>query len=209
MTREELFNRWSALHGDAQVKGIVKAWLMVSYFISRPLIAMRFSPNSLSILSIFAAMSFVFTLETHWAISLLVLSLLLDGIDGTVAIITGKSSKFGAMVDAVADRLVESLWAIALYLLGAPWEIVLVAWLAAFTQEYLRARAGGLGVNQVLIVTWCERPVRATLIFIPLVGRLFGFDLFEVASWLWAILQVSSAVTLFNLLRLQLQQSQR
>ena len=154
-------------------------------------------------------MSFVFTLETHWAISLLVLSLLLDGIDGTVAIITGKSSKFGAMVDAVADRLVESLWAIALYLLGAPWEIVLVAWLAAFTQEYLRARAGGLGVNQVLIVTWCERPVRATLIFIPLVGRLFGFDLFEVASWLWAILQVSSAVTLFNLLRLQLQQSQR
>ena len=154
-------------------------------------------------------MAFVLTVETHWAISLLVLSLLLDGVDGTVAIITGKNSKFGAMVDAVADRLVESLWAIALYLLGAPWEIVLVAWLAAFIQEYLRARAGGLGVNQVLIVTWCERPVRATLIFIPLVGRLFGFELFEVASWLWAILQVSSAVTLFNLLRLQLQQSQR
>ena len=154
-------------------------------------------------------MAFVLTVETHWAILLLVFSLLLDGVDGTVAIITGKNSKFGAMVDAVADRLVESLWAIALYLLGAPWEIVLVAWLAAFIQEYLRARAGGLGVNQVLIVTWCERPVRATLIFIPLVGRLFGFELFEVASWLWAILQLSSAVTLFNLLRLQLQQSQR
>ena len=209
MTREELFHQWSALHGDAQVKGIVKAWLTISHFITRPLIAMRFSPNSLSILSIFAAMAFVLKVETHWAISLLVLSLLLDGVDGTVAIITGKNSKFGAMVDAVADRLVESLWAIALYLLGAPWEIVLVAWLAAFIQEYLRARAGGLGVNQVLIVTWCERPVRATLIFIPLVGRLFGFELFEVASWLWAILQLSSAVTLFNLLRLQLQQSQR
>ena len=209
MTREELFNQWSALHGDAQVKGIVKAWLTISHLITRPLIAMRLSPNSLSILSIFAAMAFVLKVETHWAISLLVLSLLLDGVDGTVAIITGKNSKFGAMVDAVADRLVESLWAIALYLLGAPWEIVLVAWLAAFIQEYLRARAGGLGVNQVLIVTWCERPVRATLIFIPLVGRLFGFELFEVASWLWAILQVSSAVTLFNLLRLQLQQSQR
>lgn len=209
MTREELFNQWSALHGDAQVKGIVKAWLTISHLITRPLIAMRLSPNSLSILSIFAAIAFVLTVETHWAISLLVLSLLLDGVDGTVAIITGKNSKFGAMVDAVADRLVESLWAIALYLLGAPWEIVLVAWLAAFIQEYLRARAGGLGVNQVLIVTWCERPVRATLIFIPLVGRLFEFELFEVASWLWAILQVSSAVTLFNLLRLQLQQSQR
>lgn len=209
MNREKFFQHWSGLHGGAQIKGIVRAWLTISFFITRPLIALRFSPNSLSILSIFAAIAFVLTVETHWAISLLVLSLLLDGVDGTVAIITGKSTKFGAMVDAVADRLVEGLWAIALYLLGAPWQLVIVAWLAAFTQEYLRARAGGLGVNQVLIVTWCERPVRATLIFIPLIGRLFGLDLFEIASWLWAILQLSSALTLFNLLRLQLRQSPR
>ncbi|MFM2202385.1 MAG: hypothetical protein RL673_44, partial [Actinomycetota bacterium] len=126
-----------------------------------------------------------------------------------VAIATGKSSKFGALVDSVADRFVEGLWAIALYLLGAPWQIVLTAWLAAFVQEYLRARVGGLGVNQVLFVTWCERPVRATLIFIPLIGRLFDLDLFELASWIWVTMQISSAVTLFNLLRLQLRQSRR
>lgn len=209
MNREELFSNWSSLHGDAQVKGIVRAWLNCSYYITRPLIALRITPNSLSLLSILAAISFVLTINSHWAIALLVLSLLLDGIDGTVAIATGKSSKFGAMVDSVADRIVESLWAIALYLLGAPWQIVLTAWLAAFVQEYLRARAGGLGVNQVLFVTWCERPVRATLIFIPLIGRLFDLDLFEIAAWLWAAMQLSSALTLFNLLRLQLRQSQR
>ena len=209
MKREELFNNWSLLHGNAQVKGIVRAWLTCSYYITRPLIALRFSPNSLSLLSILAAISFVFTINSHWAIALLVLSLLLDGIDGTVAIATGKSSKYGAMVDSVSDRLVEGLWAIALYLLGAPWQLVLTAWLAAFVQEYLRARAGGLGVNQVLIVTWCERPVRASLIFIPLIGRALGLDLFEIASWIWVVMQVSSALTLFNLLRLQLQQSQR
>lgn len=209
MSREEFFISWSALHGGAQVKGIVRAWLIISFYITRPLIVMKFSPNSLSLLSIIAGVGFLLSLESHWAIALLVLSLLLDGIDGTVAIATGKSSKFGALVDSVADRFVEGLWAIALYLLGAPWQIVLTAWLAAFVQEYLRARVDGLGVNQVLFVTWCERPVRATLIFIPLIGRLFDLDLFELASWIWATLQISSAVTLFNLLRLQLRQSRR
>ncbi|MFM8937899.1 MAG: CDP-alcohol phosphatidyltransferase family protein [Actinomycetota bacterium] len=209
MSKEELFSNWSELHGGAEVKGIVRAWLNISFYITRPLIILRLSPNSLSLLSIFAAGGFLLTLESHWAIALLVLSLLLDGIDGTVAIATGKSSKFGALVDSVADRLVEGLWAIALYLLGAPWQVVITAWLAAFVQEYLRARVGGLGVNQVLFVTWCERPVRATLIFIPLIGRLFGLDLFELAAWIWAIMQLTSALTLFNLLRLQLQQSQR
>jgi archaetidylinositol phosphate synthase len=209
MSKEELFSNWSELHGGAEVKGIVRAWLNISFYIIRPLIILRLSPNTLSLLSIFAAAGFLLALESHWAIALLVLSLLLDGIDGTVAIATGKSSKFGALVDSVADRFVEGLWAIAFYLLGAPWQVVITAWLAAFVQEYLRARVGGLGVNQVLFVTWCERPVRATLIFIPLIGRLFGFDLFELAAWLWAIMQLTSALTLFNLLRLQLQQSQR
>ncbi len=209
MRKEELFSNWSALHGGAEVKGIVRAWLTISFYITRPIIVLRLSPNSLSLLSIFAAVGFLLALESHWAITLLVLSLLLDGVDGTVAIATGKSSKFGALVDSVADRLVEGLWAMALYLLGAPWQVVITAWLAAFVQEYLRARVGGLGVNQVLFVTWCERPVRATLIFIPLIGRLFGFDLFVLAAWIWAIMQLTSALTLFNLLRLQLQQSQR
>ncbi len=209
MSKEELFSNWSALHGGAEVKGIVRAWLTISFYITRPIIVLRLSPNSLSLLSIFAAVGFLLALESHWAITLLVLSLLLDGVDGTVAIATGKSSKFGALVDSVADRLVEGLWAVALYLLGAPWQVVIMAWLAAFIQEYLRARVGGLGVNQVLFVTWCERPVRATLIFIPLIGRLFGFDLFVLAAWIWAIMQLTSALTLFNLLRLQLQQSQR
>ncbi len=209
MRKEELFSNWSALHGGAEVKGIVRAWLTISFYITRPIIVLRLSPNSLSLLSIFAAVGFLLALESHWAITLLVLSLLLDGVDGTVAIATGKSSKFGALVDSVADRLVEGLWAVALYLLGAPWQVVIMAWLAAFIQEYLRARVGGLGVNQVLFVTWCERPVRATLIFIPLIGRLFGFDLFVLAAWIWAIMQLTSALTLFNLLRLQLQQSQR
>ena len=209
MRREEFFDLWSKLHGGAQIKGIVRAWLTISHFIARPIVLLRITPNTLSLLSIFAAITFLLLIDSNWAIALLVLSLLLDGIDGTVAILTGKSSRFGAMVDAVADRIVEAIWAIAFYLLGAPWQAVLAAWLAAFIQEYLRARAGGLGVSELLIVTWCERPVRATLIFIPLVGRLISLDLFMIAAWIWLMMQITSCIALFSSLRSQLRQSQR
>jgi archaetidylinositol phosphate synthase len=209
MSRDDFFANWSKAHGDAEVKGIVKAWLSISFLITRPLIVLRITPNTLSFLSIIAAMVFLVLIETDWAIFFLVLSLLLDGIDGTVAISTGKTSKFGALVDAVADRIVEGIWAYAFFQLGAPWQVIAVAWSAAATQEYMRARAGGLGVTKVLMVTWSERPVRATLIFIPLVGRVFGLEVFVVAAFAWALLQVTSAAFLFNSLRLHLQQSQR
>jgi archaetidylinositol phosphate synthase len=207
--REEFFSHWSKTHGEAEVKGIVRAWLSISYAITRPLVALRISPNALSLLSVLAAIAFLLNINSHGAIFLLVLSLLFDGIDGTVAISTGKSSKFGAVLDALADRIVEAIWAYAFYLLGAPWQVIVAAWVAASTQEYMRARAGGLGVSQVLMVTWAERPIRATLIFIPLVGRVLDLDLFEIAAWVWAVLQITSSLALFNSLRLQLQQSQR
>ena len=193
MKREEFFSHWSKTHGEAEVKGIVRAWLSISYTITRPLVALRISPNTLSLLSVLAAIAFLLNINSY----------------GTVAISTGKSSKFGAVVDAVADRIVEAIWAYAFYLLGAPWQVIVAAWVAASTQEYMRARAGGLGISQVLMVTWAERPIRATLIFIPLVGRVLDLDLFEIAAWVWAILQISSSLALFNSLRLQLQQSQR
>lgn len=209
MRRDEFFISWSSSHGGAEVVGIVRAWLTLSYLITRPLVLLKVSPNLLSLLSIVSAIGFLFLLDSTWSLFFLAISLLFDGIDGTVAILTKKSSRFGAIVDAVADRIVEAIWAYGFFLLGAPWPIVLSAWTAAFIQEYLRARAGGLGVGEVIRVTWAERPVRATLIFIPLVGRAFEMDLFEMAAWTWFAMQISSVIFLMNSLRLRLRQSQR
>lgn len=209
MSKDEFFESWSAMHGGAEIAGIVRAWLTISYWITRPLVILRISPNLLSILSIISAVAFLAFIESNWSVFFLVVSLLFDGIDGTVAILTNKSSRFGAVIDSVADRMVEAFWAYGFYLLGAPWQIVIAAWTAAFIQEYLRARAGGLGVSEVIKVTWAERPIRATLIFIPLIAGLFGMELFAVAAWIWFAMQTSSALYLMNSLRLRLRQSQR
>ena len=209
MSKNEFFESWSAMHGGAEIAGIVRAWLTISFWITRPMVILRISPNLLSIFSIISAVAFLTVIESNWSIFFLVVSLLFDGIDGTVAILTNKSSRFGAVIDSVADRIVEAIWAYGFYLLGAPWQIVLAAWTAAFIQEYLRARAGGLGVSEVIKVTWAERPIRATSIFIPLIAGLFGIELFAIAAWIWFAMQTSSALYLMNSLRLRLQQSQR
>jgi phosphatidylglycerophosphate synthase len=210
MNREQFFIKWSDLHGGAEIKGIVKWWLSVSYSIARVLI--RISPTLLTLLALPVALLFLYYLPSPLSILLLVLTLAIDGIDGTVAILAEKVSKSGAVLDAFVDRLVESAWAYGLFLLGAPWQLVLSAWLAAFVQEYMRARAGGLGVNEVGIVTIAERPVRATLLFIGLVATMVGIAdqgrIATITSVIWVVMQVIAALTIFLSLRSRLRQSQ-
>ena len=143
------------------------------------------------------------------SIVLLTLTLALDGIDGTLAILRGKVSRFGAVLDAVIDRAVESLWIYGLFLLGAPWQILTLIWLVSFIQEYMRARAGGLGESGIGIVTVSERPVRASIIFIALVFYHLDLKLISQMATFWAALQLASAIQLIISLRLRLQQSPR
>jgi archaetidylinositol phosphate synthase len=209
MKRSDFFEAWSKLHGGAEIKGIVWAWLSLSYFICWPLAKIKISPNNLSMLAPFIALLFFINIDSNWAILYLVISLLLDGIDGSLAILRERVSKFGALLDAVMDRVTEFFWALAFIQLGAPIWVVTAAAVLAFGQEYLRARSGGLGIHEVVMVTIAERPVRATLIFIPLIARIFEMDLSTIFAILWLMMQSFSFTRLFLALRSRLQQSQR
>ena len=206
MNRDQFFARWSELHGGAQITGIVKWWLSISFAISRRLAWI--SPTLITCSALVYAGLFLYWVPEPPAILFLVLTLAIDGIDGTVAILAERVSKNGAILDAFIDRLVESAWAYGLFLMGAPWELVLTAWLAAFVQEYMRARAAGLGQSEVGIVTIAERPVRATLIFIALVANWVGIaeqsQIAFVGAGAWAAMQVFAFVTLFRSLRSRL-----
>jgi archaetidylinositol phosphate synthase len=189
MNREAYFQRWSELHGGARVVGVVKAWLVISYALSRPLVKIRVSPNALSILGVVAAVFTYTEARRGYCIAILALSLLSDGIDGTVAILSGKASTRGAMVDAVCDRIGETLWALAFHKLGAPAWIVGTAWVFAFTQEYARARIGGLGDYRIDIVTIAERPVRASFLAVAIVAYDLKIAAATTLATVWAIQQ--------------------
>jgi len=122
----------------------------------------------------------------------LVLSLFADGIDGSVAIYQKRSSRFGAILDSVADRISEALWFYVAYQIGAPAWVLLVTYVLASTQEYARARLGGLGITNVGVVTPAERPVRASFIFFALVAYAVDLNLVIISMSALAVLQLWS-----------------
>ncbi|MEN9735836.1 MAG: hypothetical protein RL129_546 [Actinomycetota bacterium] len=157
--------QWSASHGGVEVKGFVKYWLLISKYLAWPFIKLRISPNLISFLSVLVSIPLINQPNLWW---LVVVALILDGIDGAVALGLNKASKLGALVDSICDRVVEFIWAIALYGIGLNFTQIFIFIGAAWLQEYLRARAGGLGFNEIGIVTISERPTRAIFIALAL-----------------------------------------
>ena len=192
MNQTEFFAKWSELHGNAEIKGIVKAWLKISFASAKFVTALRLTPNLLTFLGIIFAAAMAVNPLSLWTIPLLVLSLYADGIDGSVAIYQNRASQFGAVLDSVADRISEALWFYVAYRIGAPAWLVLATYVIASTQEYARARLGGLGVSDVGVVTPAERPVRASFIFIALVAQAIDLNLVTAAMMVLGVLQVFS-----------------
>jgi len=198
MKKDEFFSIWRRLHGDANISGIVKGWLSISYVIVKPLSKARVTPNILTIFGLFFGVLLYANAETFWAPALLVLSLICDGIDGSLAIVTNKSTKWGAILDSTVDRLTEIFWVLALYKIGADLKLLIIVLLTASVQEYVRARAAGLGVSEVGIVTFAERPVRASFVFIVFISLQFNFTIYNQIIVCWLVLQL---ISLFMLSR--------
>jgi phosphatidylglycerophosphate synthase len=195
MTKDEFFLAWSKLHGDAKISGIVKGWLSISFTVSKALAKIRVTPNALTILGLVFGILLYMNSNAIWAPLILVISLICDGVDGSLAIITRQSSKWGALLDSVVDRVTEVFWVLALYSLGVDSKILITVLILASTQEYLRARAGGVGLKQVGVVTVAERPVRASFTFIALVAFNLNLEILNQITFVWLILQAISFLT--------------
>ena len=192
----DAFNQnWSKLHGDAQITGVVKGWLRISYSLAKLLAKLRVTPNTLTLLGVFFGILLYLNSLSYWAVLFLVLSIICDGIDGSLAIMTGKSNKWGAMLDSVADRLTEVFWGLAFIAIGADQNLVIAAVLIAAIQEYLRARSAGLGLTDVGVVTISERPVRASILFVALVAFSLRLEIVNLLAVLWLIMQ---SISLFS-----------
>ncbi len=204
MQKGEFFNSWSALHGNAKIVGIVKSWLSISYVVSKAFCRLKISPNLITSLGLVFAILLYLNAELLWAPILLVLSLFSDGIDGSMAIISGKSSKWGAILDSIVDRASEIFWMLALYKIGIDLKFLLIIIVIASTQEYIRARSGGLGLSEIGIVTIAERPVRASFVFVLLILVLLDFEFSNLFVYLWLVFQIVSFAMLIKHVRARL-----
>jgi archaetidylinositol phosphate synthase len=195
MNQSDFFKSWSSLHGNAKISGIVRGWLTISYLLVKPLAKLKITPNILTIFGLFFGVLLYLNALSNWAVILLILSLICDGIDGSLAIITGKASKWGAMLDSVIDRVTEFFWALTFIAIGANQYLVIAALLIASVQEYLRARVGGLGLSEVGVITIAERPVRASILFVALIAHILNIEIVNLLAIIWLIMQIFSFQT--------------
>jgi CDP-diacylglycerol--glycerol-3-phosphate 3-phosphatidyltransferase len=194
ISKKDFYKRWSELHSNAEVSGIVHGWLAISYRLALIATLLRISPNLLTLLGLVSAIGTAVIPHSYWAIALVALSLLFDGVDGSVAIFQRRESAWGATLDSVADRISEAAWAYALYQVGIPLELAVGLWLAASVQEYARARLAALGVKDLGVVTFAERPMRASLLFVILIAWQLDVPGLAAIAGAFLVLQIIGAL---------------
>jgi CDP-diacylglycerol--glycerol-3-phosphate 3-phosphatidyltransferase len=90
--------------------------------------------------------------EIRWAGVAYIVAALCDALDGTLARVSGKGSRFGAFLDSSIDRFEESIVFLGLSIyyaqVGGQWEIplLLLVTVGSLMVSYSRARAEALGV---------------------------------------------------------------
>ncbi|MCL0029442.1 CDP-alcohol phosphatidyltransferase family protein [Dehalococcoidia bacterium] len=122
-----------------------------------------------------------------------------DMLDGALARISGKSTRFGTLLDSTVDRFSEAvvfLGLLVFYLAqGATLEILLIYFtiVGSIMVSYVRARAEGLGLrSEVGLFTRPERVILLALGLLP--SRIFPVALLVV---LW-ILAVGTMITVLH-----------
>jgi phosphatidylglycerophosphate synthase len=208
ISQTEFHSRWSALHGGAEIKGAVKSWLAISYTFARVLNFLRITPNIMTALGVILSAAMIWPiivgekeLSVAPAIILLVLSLIADGVDGSLAIYQKKESELGGIYDTIADRISEAFWLTFVFYLGVPASLAMSIWILGATQEYARARLASMGHAQVGVVTPAERPVRAIYILFTIILSTFAASLLVALSIGFIALQVFSVLLIVKMAR--------
>ncbi len=211
-SRAEYLARWSELHGGYEPASsrLTGGWLALVYVLAAPLARRRVPPDAVTMLGALAAGAVVWlgALGGRWvlaAAAVVVLSGLLDNLDGAVAVLTDRATRWGYVLDSVVDRVCDALYLVALWVVGAPpWVCVLAGALTGL-QEYARARAGAAGMSEVGVVTVSERPTRVIVTAMFLLGA--GLSPPSAAQWAtwgayaWLALGVVGLVQLLATIR--------
>jgi CDP-diacylglycerol--glycerol-3-phosphate 3-phosphatidyltransferase len=174
--RDEYLAAWAQGHGghDPATGGRAeRAWFDLVFRAAGPLRSVH--PDALSAAAVVVATGAAVVAggDARWclvAALLVAVSALLDGVDGAVAVMSGRASRWGHLVDSLGDRVAEALFGLALYEAGAPWQLCALAVACGWLQEYARARAAAGGVTDILVVTVAERPTRVIATLLGLLG---------------------------------------
>lgn len=202
------FDRWQVLHGGYDPRTgnpWLRGWLTMVYAIARPLARRGVQPDVLTISSIWLACA-VFvpaSIGGRWAMLagwVLVASGLFDTLDGCVAVLEDRTTRWGYVLDSAVDRVNDAIYLAAVVSVGAPLKLAIACGFGFFLLEYLRARAGNAGGDEVGRVTIGERPNRVIFLAASIhFGGVFLAHKEVVATFGLAVMTALTAIALVQL----------
>ena len=153
---------WSALHHgiDPARVPLLSGWLKAMWTLSAPLARVRTPPVALTVLgALFAVDAVLLAAAQPWvALALVLLSVLCDGLDGAVALLSRRVTVAGGYADKIADRVADTAFAAVLWRCGAPWQLALAAGALSLAHEAIRTVRRGTLLARLTVA---ERPTRA------------------------------------------------
>ncbi|MGH3665766.1 MAG: CDP-alcohol phosphatidyltransferase family protein [Egibacteraceae bacterium] len=169
--RDGYLTRWQALHGGYDPRTgnpWLRGWLTLSYGIARPLARRGVLPDVMTVWSVWLAFAVLVPAAAggYWPMLAgwtLVASGLCDSLDGCVAVLTDRATKWGYVLDSAVDRINDVIYLAAVVSVGAPTALAVACGAAFFLLEYLRARAANAGGGEISAVTLGERANRVIL----------------------------------------------
>lgn len=201
MDGDEHVRDWAALHATDAPSGIVGGWIRLAAAVARPLARAGVSPNMVTVAALVAAVVAVpLAAISGWAgpaaaCAAVILSGLLDSLDGAVAVQAGLTTKVGFLLDSVLDRVADAAFPVALAVVVGGGEtatrLAVSATAVCWWLEYVRARGSLAGVSGKPVITPGERPTRIILTAVGL-----GLPFLALAA-LWAHVVIVGASGLF------------
>ena len=166
------FDRWSTTHGgyDPRTGSVwLKGWLSMVFVLARPLARRGVQPDVVTYSSIWLAGLVLVLAEVggRWWIAagwVMVASGLFDTLDGCLAALEDRQTRWGYVLDSVVDRCADGIYLLAVVAVGCPPELAVALMFGFFLLEYLRARAGNAGGDEVGRITVAERPTRVIVL---------------------------------------------
>lgn len=154
--------------------------------VGRRLARMGATPDGLTtfgVLATFAGAGIVVAGHDLAGAAVLAVATATDALDGAVARISGRVSRWGSFYDSVADRISDAvLFGVALWLVrddGVLFVVALIALATAALTSYIRAKAESVGWQAT--VGLLERPERVIILILGI-----GVGMLPVALWILA-----------------------
>ncbi|MCY1138627.1 CDP-alcohol phosphatidyltransferase family protein [Actinoplanes sp. Pm04-4] len=201
---------WSELHGGfdpRKANFLVRGWVRIAYGVGSWLSARRIGPMAVTTMGLFVCLlvplsvALLDRVGIFLAAVVVLVAALADGLDGAVAVISGRTTRLGYVYDSVADRVGEAAWLAAFWLTGAPGWLAVAAGAASWLQEYARARATAAGMSEIGVVTVAERPTRVLVAIFGLLAAFAYAPLITVATAVWLALALIAGVQLLTAIR--------